>query len=278
MVYLRHTIHLFAMQEVCMLDLTCGDGLAMLLAREAGSLAAVITDPPYGTTALPWDRAIDYLAFWRAVDHAVTDTGMVVVFCAQPMMIDLVTSNRRHFRYELIWHKTMPVGFLDAGKRPLRVHENIAIFCRRWRGARNRLLGTYHPQFTQGKPYQKRAASGTRCAHYGEVRSQGTGSEDGRRYPIDVLTFPNRAGGKSPHPTAKPVELLKWLVATYTNPGDVIGDPYMGAGSTGVAAVALGRGFVGAEINEDYYRVACARIAEAGRQPNEIGSSSNDIE
>lgn len=245
-------------------QLICGDGYEVIESLSAGSVDAVITDPPYGTTALAWDKRMDYARFWAGVTRVVKETGIIAVFCAQPMMTDLINSNRKHFRYDLIWHKTTPVGFLDANRRPLRAHENIAIFCQKWRGAGNAKLSTYNPQFWYGKPYAKRAAGKERCAHYGTFKDVQRGSEDGRRHPISVLQYANRAGGRSWHPTAKPVELLRWLVATYTEPGELILDPFMGSGPTGVAAVELGRRFVGVEMEPGYHAIAEQRINEAG--------------
>lgn len=245
-----------------MIHLHNNDAFAVMETLPDGKIDCLITDPPYGTTALAWDHAIDYPRFWREAERVTRETAVIVVFCAQPMMTDLVTSNRRHFRYELIWHKTMPVGFLDAGKRPLRAHENIAVFCRRWRGAKNAKISTYNPQWWFSTPYTKNQGRGEdRAGHYGKIHDTGSsGSADGRRHPISVLTYANRTGSKSPHPTAKPVELLKWLVATYSNAGDLVLDPYMGAGSTGIAARQLGRDFIGIELDSAYFEIARQRM------------------
>jgi DNA modification methylase len=245
-----------------MVHLHHDDGFAVMHGLPDASINLLATDPPYGTTALAWDQSIDYAAFWREADRLTTETGIVVVFGAQPMFTDLINSNRKNFRYELIWHKTMPVGFLDANKRPLRAHENIAVFCRKWRGSKNTLVSTYNPQFWFAKPYAGRTKSENRSAHYGSSGDCSTGSADGRRYPIDVLTYANRTGAKSPHPTAKPIDLMRWLIATYSNPGDRVLDPYMGSGSTGVAAVDLDRSFIGIERDETYFATAQARIDE----------------
>jgi site-specific DNA-methyltransferase (adenine-specific) len=226
------------------------------------SIDATITDPPYGTTALPWDKAIDYSAFWREAERVTKETALMIVFGAQPMLTDLINSNRRHFRYELIWHKTSPVGFLDAKQRPLRAHENIAVFCRRWRGKGNTKISTYNPQFWFGKPYREKARGSNRCSHYGNLKDVERSSDDGRRYPVSVLTFANRTGGHSYHPTAKPLDLMRWLINSYTEPGECVLDPFMGSGSTGVAAVELGRSFIGVELDEAYFYTAQQRIDE----------------
>lgn len=240
------------------LQLWHDDCLAIMPTLADGSIDLLLTDPPYGTTALPWDQAIDYSTFWAQAHRVVKPTGIIAVFCAQPMATDLINANRRHFRYDLIWHKTMPVGFLDANRRPLRAHENIFIFCQRWRGARNRLLSTYNPQFTDGTPYVSR--HGGVCALYGtKTQRQARQNTDGRRHPVSVLTYPRETTGRF-HPTQKPLPLLRWLIQTYSHPGETVLDPFMGSGNTGMAALGLGRQFLGIERDSAYYTSAWGRL------------------
>ena len=228
-----------------------GDCLELLKDIPDGSVDAVITDPPYGTTACDWDRSVDpsgmFGKFWRVLKMS----GPVIIFSQMPFTVDLVSACRKFFRYEIVWEKSRAVGFLNAKRMPLRKHENILVFYRR--------LPTYNPQFTEGKPYV--CVRRTIGEVYGADRRQvtGTTSNAGQRCPVDVVRFAN-PNYKSLHPTQKPVELMEWLVRTYTNPGDTVLDCFMGSGTTGVACVRNGRDFIGMELQEKYFEVARKRI------------------
>lgn len=134
-----------------------GDALTWMQQIPDNSIDAIITDPPYGTTALKWDKTVDWAAFWEQAKRILkSPASLVVMFAAQPFATDLIVSNRAWFRYELIWEKTIAAGFLDANKRPLRTHENILIFSEKWKGA------TYNPQKLLGSKYISRGGGETR--------------------------------------------------------------------------------------------------------------------
>ncbi len=229
------------------------------------SVDALISDPPYGTTALSWDKAIEWPLFWESAARVCTENAVVVLFAAQPFATELINSNRRHFRYELIWHKTNAVGWLDARRRPLRAHENILIFAKHLHGS------VYNPQMESGHKAYARTAKPDEFAapHYGRVRKFTTGST-GERYPRSVLNFSNRSG-PSLHPTQKPLALVEWLVRTYTYSEDVVLDPFMGSGTTGVACVDANRHFIGVERDKEYFDVACSRIESAAPEHTRDG-------
>lgn len=237
-----------------------GDALELMRSLEPESVDALITDPPYGTTQLAWDKPIDWLSFWTLARRVCKPTAVQVVFSAQPFTTDLIASNRKRFRYEIIWPKTTSTGFLDANRRPLRAHENIVVFQDRTKGA------TYNPQKTTGHT-DYRVTRRTEVGHYGAQRPENVTVSNGDRYPTTVL--PPLAGQQpeSVHPTQKPVELMAWLVRTYTNPGDLVLDPFAGSGSTGVAALREGRQFVGSELVPEYQAIAEKRLAAAWAQP-----------
>lgn len=222
-----------------------------------GSVDAIITDPPYGTTNLPWDEAINWPFFWQQARRLLSPSGIVILFSAQPVATDFILSNRAWFRYELIWEKNRATGFLNANKRPLTAHENILIFAPRPRQA------PYNPQKTPGVPYK--GGSGRSSAHYSDTPKQTLGSADGSRYPRSVLHFDSDRSGS--HPSQKPLPLLEWLVQTYTQPGQLVLDPFMGAGTTGVAAFSHGRRFVGIEQEGKYFEVAYWRLGAAVTAP-----------
>lgn len=225
------------------------EGLAKLA---DASVDLVLTDPPYGTTAIGWDTAPDLQEFWQVVNRVLKPEGVVVSFAAQPFTTDLINSNRKNFRYELIWHKSLAVGFLDAKIRPLRAHENIVVFARKLKSS------TYNPQMGVGKPFK--AKQGGVAAHYGQQRG-GNSDNHGTRYPRSVLHY-NNAGGVRMHPTQKPVDLVEYLIRTYSNEGDLVVDPFMGRGTTLKAAVAAKRVVVGCEREAEYCMKAAAWLSE----------------
>lgn len=242
-----------------------GDCLEVMRGMADNSVDAVLTDPPYGTTALGFDQTpIDWAAWWAEVHRVTKETGVVVCFAADLFTVDLIQSNRKNYRYRLVWEKTMPTGFLDANRRPLRAHEDILIFARRLKGS------TYNPQKTAGEAYKSyRTDDGSR--HYNGHRHPNVGNPTGERHPLSVLKFANGNGNRDFHPTQKPLDLMQWLVSTYTNPGDKVLDPFCGSGSTGAACVALHREFVGIELDPAYHAIAEKRVTSA--QPALLGAS-----
>jgi site-specific DNA-methyltransferase (adenine-specific) len=230
------------------------DCMAVLASLPSQSIDLVAVDPPYGVTDNPWDSAPPLAAWWEQIERVIRPAAVVAVFCQQPFTTDLITSHRKAWRYELVWHKPRPTGFLWARRIPLRAHEHVQIFTRRL------CQSTYNPQMTQGKPYRNRSSPSRLSTNWGEFVPIAS-SSDGRRYPRSVLSFANVCGGK--HPTQKPLELMEWIVKTYSNAGDCVLDCYMGSGTTGVACVMHGRSFVGVERSPVYFRTAEARIQEA---------------
>lgn len=222
-----------------------------------GSVDAIISDPPYGNTNLAWDKSLDWDWFWSQAARVLKPTGIVVLFAAQKFTFDLANSNRRWFRYELVWEKSHSTGFLNANRRPLVAHEHILIFA-------PRLFSTvYNPQKTQGKPYMA-GKSTTGARHYHALVKTSRGNPSGLRYPRSVLYFPAERM-KGNHPTQKPLALMEWLVLTYTNRGQVVVDPFMGSGTTGEACVKNGRRFIGVEREQDYFSMAWNRILHETR-------------
>ena len=247
-------------------QLICGDCLEVMKSIPDKSVDAVITDPPYGTTKCGWDKAVDLYKMWEQINRISKNNAIIVIFSSQPFTTDLICSNRKYFRYELIWEKSISSMFFDANKRPLKSHENVIIFSKVGvRGGKNKLQTTYNPQMEKGKPYIKQEKA-VRSVHYGESLNDYTIVNKGERFPKSVLKF-NNGNNCSNHPTEKPIKLMSWLAMTYANKGDTILDPFMGSGTTGVACVQTGRNFIGIEIDETYYNIAKKRIDEALMQP-----------
>jgi site-specific DNA-methyltransferase (adenine-specific) len=233
-----------------------GDCLDILPTLEAGSVDAVITDPPYGTTACKWDSVIPFEAMWAGIKHVIKERAAVVLFGSQPFTSALVMSNVDMFRQEIIWDKVLPVGFLDSNRRMMRRHENIILFS---------VSGytTFNAQKTSGhKTYIKTKRK--QYEGYSAFKTEDGTNTDGTRFPTSIKKV-SVAGcrSKTVHPTQKPVALMEYLIRTYTNEGDTVLDFTMGSGSTGVAALRTGRKFIGIELDPDYFDIAVNRIANA---------------
>lgn len=240
--------------------LLCGDCLELMNRIPDGSIDMVLSDLPYGTTRCRWDTPINLQELWEQYRRVVKENGAIALFSAQPFTTELISSNKAMYRYEWIWRKTQPSGFMNAKKMPLRTHENIEIFYRK--------PPTYNPQMTHGHQRKTATAYGTResdgSSCYGrEERNYTYDSTD--RYPVDVLQYSTGDKSKRLHPTQKPVDLLEYLVKTYTNPGETVLDNCMGAGSTGVACLNTGREFVGIELDPEYNK----KMEEQARQLHE---------
>lgn len=236
------------------------DALEMFSHLNDKSVDAVIGDPPYNVTNLGFDKLfIDWQAFWSECRRVlVSSKSPVILSSQQPFTTDLIMSNRKGFRYEIIWHKTMGTGFLDANRRPLRCHENIIVFADG--------LPEYTPQMeASNKPIRNHKRKGA-SEHYGKQKRD-EGKIGGDLYPRSVWTFhQDSVGGDtrkdvSLHPTQKPLALMERLILTYTDAAALVVDPFAGSGTTLLAAQRLGRRFVGCDIDPDYVEVARKRLA-----------------
>ncbi len=232
------------------------DCLDILPTLDAGSVDAVICDPPYGTTACKWDSVIPFAPMWAGIKRVLKPRGACVLFGSQPFTSALVMSNPTWFRYEWVWEKNAPTGYLDAATRPLRVHESLIVFAD--------AEPTYYPQKTTGHPPTRSGVGGITSTVYrlGIEDRKHQGITD--RYPRSVQYVPkDHVSGGLFHPTQKPLALLEYLVRTYTNAGDTVLDFTMGSGTTGHACGNLGRRFVGIEMDKTYFDIAAERIATA---------------
>jgi site-specific DNA-methyltransferase (adenine-specific) len=226
------------------------------------SIDCIICDLPYGVTGYHWDLQLPLDLLWREYKRVLRPHGVIVLFGNQPFTNALINSNQKWFRYELIWEKTTPTGFLDAHNRPLRNHENILVFTE----PTGRRKTTYNPQFWQSTPYKKGLGRNSRNSDLYRSKAARTSLKidcaDGKRYPKSVLRFSKHTGLSKYHPNSKPVALLEWLIKTYTNPGDKVLDNTCGGGSTLVAAYKLGRPVIGIELDQKFVEAATARLIE----------------
>lgn len=223
------------------------------------SIDMILCDLPFGRTQLKWDKPIAFVPLWQQYERIIKDTGVIILFGSQPFTTDIVNSNRKLFRYEIIWEKTMKSGFFDANNRPLKGHENILVFYKK--------RGTYNPQKTvvveDGKKTTRRV---DRAKHYNNAHASGY-QYKGTRYPTSVIKISNWHGalfGKTTNATKlttqKPVQLFSYLIKTFTNPGDLVVDNCMGSGTTAISCLQEGRNFIGFELKKAHYKNAIERI------------------
>lgn len=249
-----------------MTQLLQGDCLELLPQIPAGSVDCVIADLPYQTTRISWDTGISLPPLWGQLERITKENAAILLFSQMPFTAELYASNPKMWRYDIIWEKTQPTGFLNAKKMPLRKHEIICVFYRR--------LPTYNPQMSDkpdAKGMGRTRHNGTQAQQYNPyITGSWEWTETGKRYPADVIRFSNWNGAlfgntdkTIKHPTAKPVPLLEYLIRTYTDEGEIVLDCCMGSGSTGVAAINTGRGFVGIELDAGYFEIAQTRIQAA---------------
>lgn len=216
---------------------------------ESESIDLILTDPPYGVTACKWDIKPDLALMWNEFNRIIKPNGAIVITATQPFATDVINANRKNFRYDLVWVKNAPVGFLNANRMPLRQHELILVFYKR--------LPKYHPQKVPGKRYVHKGGA-QRTSVYNQVcKSSGESSE---RFPTSVMHFSKDSGKGKKHPTQKPKALFEWVIKSYTEKDAVVFDPYMGSGTTAVSALSTGRNFIGFEKELEYYEMAMSRI------------------
>lgn len=238
-----------------MIDLKKGDCLEVMKEIPDGSIDAIITDPPYGTTACKWDSVIDFELMWEQLNRIIKPNGAIVLFGSEPFSSALRMSNIKNYRYDWIWEKTKASAPMLANKMPMKRHENISIFYNK--------LPTYNPQMIFVGIKDKRKTF-TKSPINKNFTTQGlittTKKDDGYRHPNTVQIFNNSNKTNLLHPTQKPVDLMEYLIKTYTNENETVLDFTMGSGSTGVAAKNLNRNFIGIENDANYFEIAKDRI------------------
>lgn len=249
-----------------------GDCLELMKDIEDKSVDMILCDLPYGQTARnKWDVVIPFDLLWEQYNRIIKDNGAIVLFGNGMFTADLMKSNPKMWRYNLIWEKTTATGFLNAKRMPLRSHEDICVFYKR--------LPTYNPQKTTGHARKvSKAEHKVNCVKTTDYGEHGLTTYDStERYPksimkyeldeaelIDtVVTFATDKQKEALHPTQKPVALCEYLIKTYTNEGDLVLDNCMGCGSTGVACLKTYRKFIGMEKEEGYYEVVSKRLEVA---------------
>ena len=227
------------------------------LANKGVKVDLILCDLPYGITQNHKDIALPFDELWGLYYRITKHNTAIVLTASNHFFIDLVNSNRKIYRYDLVWDKVLTSGFLNANRQPLRQHEQIAVFYKK--------QPVYNPQFTQGKPlhgkgkgYKDKALINNNYGKFSTLDDYRKGSTE--KYPTSIIRCPKPHPSKALHPTEKPIELFSWIIKTYTNAGDLVLDNCMGSGTTGVACKILDRNFIGIEIDEKHFRLAENRI------------------
>lgn len=251
-----------------------GDCLEVMdkLIAEGVKVDAILTDPPYGTTACKWDSVIPLDEMWDRVNKILIKNGNALFFSQEPFTSKIIQSNLNQFKYKTIWQKTKPTGFPMCNYRPLKSFEEIILFtdspCTYTKKENNT---TYNPQglIEQHKIIKRKDTKHLKTSTSGgNMKSKYISKFT--NYPRDIIEFSN-GKKKVLHPTEKPIELLEYLIKTYTNENDLVLDFTMGSGSTGVACMNTDRRFIGIELDGNYFNIAKDRIENNKEKKNTGG-------
>ena len=233
---------------------------------DSKSIDLILCDLPYGQIKCDWDRVIPFDKLWEQYNRVLKDNSTILLFSSGLFTIDVINSNRKDYKYKLIWKKNVPTGMSSAKYRPMKYYEEICVF--------QKGKPTYNPIM------KERVGVGKDCYNYDHYCGKSNHidlDKVKKKYdpnfvqPSDVLEFnvvPNRKGKL--HPTEKPVALLEYLIKTYTNENDIVLDNCMGSGSTGEACINTNRNFIGCELNEQYYNASINRLQQCVQQPNQL--------
>jgi site-specific DNA-methyltransferase (adenine-specific) len=252
-----------------MIELYKGDCLELMKTIESGSVDAIITDPPYGTTACKWDSVINFDLMWEQLNRIIKPNGAIVLFGSEPFSSALRMSNIKNYKYDWVWEKSRKTGHMHAKNKPLKKHENILVFSKGVTAhksqSKNRM--EYNPQGLLERKNKvnfrpSREAKGSDVVGGWRPSNKNTLISEFTNYPSSVLGFNSEHNVNAFHPTQKPIALMEYLIKTYTNENETVLDFTMGSGSTGVAAKNLNRSFIGIEMDDNYFNIARKRIEE----------------
>ena len=253
-----------------MIQLKKGNCLDLLPEIDDDSVDLLIADLPFGTTHNEWDNVIPMSSLWPILFAKCKQNAAMLFFSQQPFTTDLICSNRKMFRYEIIYEKSSPQGFLNAHCMPLRAHENILVFYDK--------LPKFRPQkYKVNNTIRLRKKSMYQSSSYGPFKAS-TYVEDGTRFFTDVIGFSNFNGtlfGKetersSNHPCAKPIPLYEYLIQSYSDVGDLVLDPTFGSGNSAIAARNTGRNYIGIEKDEKYFLSAKIKIEDMEKEGKQM--------
>ena len=236
-------------------EILLGDCLELMKDIPNGSIDMILCDLPYGTTQNKWDVIIPLDKLWEQYERIIKDNGMICLTSAEPFTSTLITSNKKLFKYDLIWDKKLSSGFLNAKRMPLRRHEQILCFYKK--------LPIYNPEMvTRGKVRKKgiTTETGKHTSNYGKFENSVV--ENNEYYPTSIIEVSNANRKDKLHPTEKPLELFEYLIKTYTNENDLVLDNTAGSCTTAIAALNTNRNYICIEQEERYYNIGLKRVKE----------------
>lgn len=242
------------------IELYKGDCLKVMdnLIEQNIKVDMILCDLPYGTTSCKWDTIIPYNELWNRYEKLIKDDGSICLFGSEPFSSYLRISNIKLFKYDWVWDKKTGLGFLDSKFRPLKQHELVSVFSKGGCSNGSKIQMKYNPQGLI--PTEKKNRNTKSNILNSEPKQRKELDTKFTNYPKSILTYGRETGL---HPTQKPIELLEYLIKTYTNDGDTVLDNCMGSGSTGVAAKHTNRNFIGIELEDTYFDIAENRIMSA---------------
>ena len=233
-----------------MIDLRLGDSIEQMKLIDDKSIDFILCDLPYGMTAPRWDKIINSVELWKQYNRIIKKDGTIALFASQPFTTKLISSNEKDYRYSWYWLKNQGTNFFHAKRMPIRKIEEICIFKK----------GKYYPQITDGH-VPTNSAKG--CSNGKTYHGTNTRNYDGgqtTRFPTNILEFKCVDNYSRLHSSEKPVDLLEYLIKTYTDEGDIVLDNTMGSGSTGEASINTNRKFIGIESDKDIFDIAFNRL------------------
>jgi len=239
-----------------------GDCLEVMKSIPDKSIDAIITDPPYGTTACKWDSVIPFNLMWKQLNRIIKPNGAILLFGGEPFSSALRMSNIKNYRYDWIWEKDKGANFAVSNKQPLKKTENVCVFYNKqpYYNSKGKKID---------KPYKHTLpiSKSDSCFTKTNSNSHNLNEDGSRKYAYythskknNLIYFSRDNGNKGKHPTQKPVELMEYLIKTYTNELETVLDFTMGSGSTGVACCNTNRDFIGIELDKEYFKIAEQRI------------------
>lgn len=222
---------------------------------EDKSIDAIICDLPYGTTACKWDSILPLDKLWNEYKRVLKPNGVILLTASQPFTTVLIGNDLKMFKYNLVWDKVAVTNPMLAKKQPMRCHEDVLVFYDK--------QPTYNPQMRVGVKWSRAGKKQHTTDTLGQSTLFNNGSDESEmKYPKSIITFSNADKTKNEHPTQKPIDLMEWLIKTYTNEGDMVLDNTMGSGTTNLACIKLNRKSIGIEKEKQYYDVAVRRASE----------------
>ena len=235
-----------------------GDCLQIMQSLPEHSIDLILVDPPYNTTPLHWDKALNFESLWDQYHRIAKPTTAILIFAQEPFASFVRMSNLKEYRYDWYWQKERLTNVFQVKRRPGKTVENICVFYKE--------QCIYNPQKHEhhGKPVHNKVGENARWSvtqsGYEQKTKPFNYNDDGTRHPTQVLRINRDNPLKRLHPTQKPVELLEYLIKTYTNEEMTVLDNCMGSGSTGIACLNTNRKFIGIELDENYFEMAKQRI------------------